>query len=86
MPNSKSAAKRLRQDKKRSERNTQAKLNISFIAKKVAKSIEAKDKTKAQEWYAKFQKAVDKAAKSGLYHKNTAARKKSRMVAKVKSL
>lgn len=86
MPNSKSAAKRLRQDKKKAERNTQAKLNIAYIAKKITKSIEAKDKTKAEEWYAKFQKAIDKASKSGLYHKNTAARKKSRMVARFKSL
>lgn len=86
MPNSKSAAKRLRQDKKRAARNGELKLNVAYIAKQARKAVEAKDKTKAQEWSAKFQKAVDKGIKNGVYHKNTGARKKSRLVAKVKAL
>ena len=86
MPNTKSAEKRLRQTKKRTEHNNQAKLNISYISKQVRKAVEAKDKTKAQEWAGKYQKAVDKAVQNGVYHKNTGARKKSRLLAKVKAL
>lgn len=86
MPNTKSAAKRLRQAKKRTQSNNKAKLNIAYILKRTKKAIEAKDKTRAQEWANKFQKAVDKAAQGGIYHKNTAARKKSRLIAKVKTL
>lgn len=86
MPNTRSAAKRLRQTKKRTQRNTQAKLNVAYILKQTKKAIAAKDKTKAQAWANKFQKAVDKAIQRGVYHKNTGARKKSRLVAKVKVL
>ena len=86
MPNTRSAAKRLRQTKKQSDRNQQVKLNITYIFKQVRKSVEAKDKAQAQEWAGKFQKAIDKAVQNGVYHKNTAARKKSRLMAKVKAL
>lgn len=86
MPNTKSAAKRLRQAKKRTESSNKAKLNIAYILKQTKKAIEAKDKAKAQEWAGKYQKAIDKAAQGGIYHKNAVARKKSRLVAKVKAL
>jgi len=86
MPNTKSAAKRLRQTKKRTESNNKAKLNVAYILKQTKKAVEAKDKAKAKEWSDKYQKAVDKAIQGGVYHKNTGARKKSRLVAKVKAL
>jgi len=86
MPNSKQAAKRLRQDKKRTEKNKLEKLNIAFIIRKFKKAIAAKDKTKAQELALKYQKLIDKATKHGLYHKNTGARKKSRLMAHVNAL
>jgi small subunit ribosomal protein S20 len=86
MPNSLSAAKRLRQSKKRAERNGQVKLNIAYILKKARKAVEAKDKTAAQDWARKYQKAVDKAIQGGVYHKNTGARMKSRLISKIKSI
>lgn len=86
MPNLKQAAKRLRQDKKRTEKNKLEKLNIAFIVRQIKKAIDTKNKAKAQELALKYQKAVDKATKHGIYHKNTAARNKSRLMARINTL
>ena len=86
MPIKKSAKKALRQNKKRAERNKKIKLNIKYLTKKCLKAIEAKDKTKALEWYKKAQKAIDKAAKVNVLKKNTAARKKSQLMTKINTL
>jgi len=86
MPNSKQAAKRLRQDKKRTEKNRLEKLGISFVVRKFKKAIDAKDKAKAGDLALRYQKLIDKAAKHGIFHKNTAARKKSRLMARVNAL
>ena len=86
MPNSKSAAKRLRQDKKRSERNLDHKRTMSYLLRQAKKQIEAKDRTKAWEFIYTFQKAIDQAVTKGFVHRNTAARKKSRLMAKFNTL
>ena len=46
----------------------------------------AGDKTKATELFAKMQSVVDTVADKGIFHKNKAARDKSRIAAKVKAL
>jgi hypothetical protein len=46
----------------------------------------AGDKTKASELFAKAQSIVDTVADKGIFHKNKAARDKSRLSAKVKAL
>ena len=46
----------------------------------------AGDKTKATELFAKAQSIVDIVADKGIFHKNKAARDKSRLSAKVKAL
>lgn len=86
MPQKKSAKKALRQSKKRAERNKRVKLNIKYLIKQTEKAIKNNDKTKALEWYKKVQKAIDKATKSNIYKKNTAARKKSRLMKKINKL
>jgi small subunit ribosomal protein S20 len=86
MPTSISAAKRLRQNKSRAGRNKRVKLNIAYILKQVRKSTEANDKAKAQELAKQYQKAVDKAVQHGVLHGNTAARRKSSLLAKVNAL
>ncbi len=86
MPQKKSAKKALRQSRKRAERNKRVKLNIKYLIKQTEKAIKNNDKTKALEWYKKVQKAIDKATKSNIYKKNTAARKKSRLMKKINKL
>lgn len=86
MPVKKSAFKALRQDKRRAVRNKKIKSDLVALIRKVRKSIEAKDGTKASEWLNQTIKKIDKAAQIGVLKKNTAARKKSRLVKAVKNI
>ena len=52
----------------------------------MAYAIAAGDKKEAESGFAAMQKNVDKAVNKGLIHKNQAARKKSRLSAKIKAL
>lgn len=72
MPVIKSAKKKLRQDKKRTEHNKALKFDLKDLLKKATKEKSAKSVQ------AVF-KAVDKAAKNHIIHKNKAARLKSRV-------
>lgn len=85
MPNTKSAAKELRKTKKRTIKNLRVKRNIKSLAKAILKAVEAGDLDKAKKLFPDFQKTVDKAAKVNVIKKNTAARKKSRLVKKIKN-
>lgn len=79
MPNKPAAKKYLRKSKKRYRRNRAARDNLKKIIKKTRKSIDDNEKKKAQNNLQTAIKALDKAAKSGVIKKNTAARKKSRL-------
>ena len=72
MPVIKSAKKKLRQDKKRTARNRDLKVEVKTLFKKAVKEKTAKS---VQEFF----KATDKAAKNHILHKNKAARLKSRV-------
>ena len=50
------------------------------------KAVAAGDKDKAKDAFAKAQSIVDTVADKGIFHKNKAARDKSRLSAKVKAL
>ena len=54
--------------------------------KNVEKAVLTGDKAKSSELFAKMQAVVDTVADKGIFHKNKAARDKSRLSAKVKSL
>jgi len=85
--NIKSQEKRNRQNEKRRARNAQIKSSIRTASKKVEKAVEAKQSPEAaKELYIKFVSTIDKAAGVGIVHKNTAARKKSRIAKRVNAL
>jgi len=86
MANHKSALKRVRQTKVRTERNRQRKTTIKKLRKETLGSVEAGDSKAAAENLAKFSSAVDKAAKKGLIHKNKAANLKSKAAKVVASV
>lgn len=86
MAHTQAAMKALRQTKKRTEKNQQVKKTIAYLKKQTAKAVEAKDGGKAKEYFAKLTQAVDKAASRNIISKNTAARRKSRLAVKLKSL
>lgn len=86
MPIKKSASKALRQTKKRGLKNRKAKERIKRLIKDFKKAIEKKEKDKAKELFPKIQTILDKAAKRNIIKKNKAARLKSRLAKRLKSL
>ncbi len=77
MPEHKSCEKRLKQDKRRNARNHFVKATISTLSKKITKGNLDKEQCLAilREVFSK----LDKAAKTSVIHKRTAARRKSRL-------
>jgi small subunit ribosomal protein S20 len=82
MPVKKSAMKALRQSDKRARRNKNVKADIKTILKKSRKAIDAKAKD-SESLVKDTIKKFDKAAQKGIIKKNTAARKKSRLMKKL---
>lgn len=81
-----SAAKRFRQSEKRRIRNKTVRSQVRTSAKKVLVAIEKNDSSQAEEAFRAYVKLIDSAARKGVYHQNTAGRKKSRMAKKVNAL
>jgi len=79
MPITNAAKKALRQTAKKAATNRIIKAEIETLKKKVKKAIEAANENEAKELWQKLQKRLDKAAKTGLFKKNTADRVKSRL-------
>ena len=66
--------------------NTSLRSKYRTAIKNVEKAVAAGDKDKAKDLFAKAQAVVDTIADKGIFHKNKAARDKSRLSAKVKAL
>ena len=81
-----SGRKRARQNVKLNAANTSLRSKYRTAVKNVEKAVLAGDKTKATELFAKAQSVLDTIADKGIFHKNKAARDKSRIAAKVKTL
>lgn len=80
MPITKSAKKALRQNERRRKRNLLYKNKIKDLRKKIRKLVEEKKFKDAKSLLPLYYKIVDKAAKENVIKKNTASRKKSRIV------
>jgi small subunit ribosomal protein S20 len=85
MPNKKSAEKELRKNVKRNAANKKVSIKLKSLTKANFKQIAAGDQ-KVKETYTQTIKAIDKATKKGLIKKNTASRKKSRLMKKINTL
>jgi len=83
MPAHKSALKRLKQSKRRHLRNIETKSALKTLAGKFNDLITAHKKDEAAKLLPKLTSALDKAAKRGIIHDNTASRKKSRLSLKL---
>lgn len=83
MANIKSAKKRIEVTRIRTERNKSIKSGVKTAIKKVDAAIAANDKAAATEALKNATKAIDMATTKGVYHKNTAARKVSRIASAV---
>jgi len=86
LPNTASAKKKMRQAKKRTLRNRLVKAKIKAAIKKFNEALQSKDVENIKSALIGAVKALDKAASKGVIHKNTAARKKSRLYKKLKEL
>lgn len=84
MPITKGAEKAHRQSERKRVFNLRRKGAMKDVTKEVVKAVVAGDVTKAKELLPKAYKAIDKAAKRGVIKENTAARKKSRLTARIK--
>ena len=79
MANIKSAKKRISVIQKKTLRNKMIKSRVKTSIKKVDAAIAAGDKETAKAALIGATSEISKAASKGIYHKNTAARKISRM-------
>lgn len=86
MANIKSAKKRIKVIATKTERNKAIKSEVKTYIKKVEAAVAAKDATAAKEAFVIASKKIDMAASKGIYHKNNAARKVSRLAKAVNSI
>jgi small subunit ribosomal protein S20 len=81
-----SGRKRARQDVKLNAANTALRSRFRTAIKNVQKAVLSGDKAKATEVFKSAQSVIDSIADKGIFHKNKAARQKSRLSAKLKAL
>lgn len=84
MANIKSALKRIKVTKFKTRRNKIIVSSLKTSIRRFEDSVKAGDMNEAKELYQKVTSLIDKAVAKGTLHKNTAARKKSRLSKKLK--
>jgi small subunit ribosomal protein S20 len=86
MANTYSALKRVRQAERRTDYNRKNKSRLRHQIRSMRKAITSKDAKAASALLPKTFSLIDRAAKSGIIKKNTAARYKSKLHVRVKAL
>ncbi|NLK93973.1 MAG: 30S ribosomal protein S20 [Clostridiales bacterium] len=86
MANIKSAKKRILVTQTKTSQNRMVKSALKTTIKKFEAAIVANNAEEAKNLFVNVSKALDMAAQKGVVHKNMAARKKSRLAAKLKTV
>lgn len=86
MPNIKAAAKAWRQNLKRRAKNLKSKSSVKKLVKMAREQLSAKNREQAMVTVKAAIKALDRAAQKSVIKKNTASRKKSRLMKKLNLL
>jgi len=86
MANIKSAKKRIKVNATKAARNKSVKSAVKTTVKKVVVAIEANDKETAATELVVATSAIASAANKGIFHKNTASRKISRLTKAVNNM
>ena len=86
MANIKSAKKRILVNETKAARNKAIRSKVKTMVKKVEAAVAAGDKAAAQAALTVAITEIEKAATKGVYHKNNAARKVSRVTKAVNSI
>ena len=86
MPNKDSARKYMRVSAKKKEKNDEWRSKIANLERKFHKAVAANKKEEASGFAKDLQKAMDKAARLNVLHKNTASRSVSRFSAALQKI
>ena len=86
MANIKSAKKRILVNQTKADRNKAIRSAVKTSMKKVDAAVAANDKEAAKAALLNATTVIDKAASKGVYHKNTASRKVSRLAKAVNEI
>ena len=86
LPNIKSSVLSVKTDAKRHAKNVAEKTRVKKASRKVIDAVAAGNAEEATTLLHAACKTIDQAAANHVYHKNNAARKKSRLAKKVNSL
>ena len=86
MADHKSSKKRIIRNNKRKEININRISRIRTFVKKVENEINSLEKDKANEAFKQAMPEIQRGVSKGLIHKNTAARKLSRLSSRIKSI
>lgn len=86
MANIKSAKKRILVNRTKYERNKAVKSEVKTAIKRVEDAVANKNADEAQVAFTAASKLIDSACSKGVYHKNNAARKVSRLAKLVNSI
>ena len=86
MPNIKSSIRSVKTDAERRAKNAQVKSQVRTATRKTVEAVAAGQAEEAKAAFIKATSVSDKAANKGVLHKNTAARKKANLAAKVNAL
>jgi small subunit ribosomal protein S20 len=82
----KSALKRIKQNKKRYERNKHVRSTLRTFIKRVREAVAAKDDARAKESLAAAIPVIDSAASKGVIHRSNASRNISRLTKLVNTM
>lgn len=86
MANTAQARKRVRQAEQARQRNMALRSQVRTAYKKVLKAVATGDAQQAQDAYRAAQPVIDGMVNKGIFAKNTAARRKSKLVARIKAM
>lgn len=86
MANIKSQIKRIKTNRKATERNRAVKSELRTLARQTREAILQGDKDVAQEKLKATSRKLDKAVSKGVIHRNQAANRKSRLAKKVNAM
>lgn len=86
MANTKSAKKAIRVSEKRTEINKSRRSRVRTFVRKVEEAIATGEKTTAEAALKAAQPELMRSAQKGIFHKNTASRKISRLAARIRAL
>lgn len=76
----------MKTDAERRDKNAQVKSQVRTATRKTVEAVAAGQAEEAKAAFIKATSVIDKAANKGVLHKNTAARKKANLAAKVNAL